>query len=345
MDVDAKDKALTGEGGPRKKRARRRVSSFPSTSDEEYEEENIHLKQENKRLKAEIQRLQMELKASQEKAHGHAKNAADYHDAVTKLKNGTDIDGVYMGLADRLDREFRGHILCDEEYRYPQQLVRMSDMILGESIAWGGRTDPKNYTETDCPKEPDKVEYDVHKYMALHTAGRNLAIAAQNLHEEVGRTVDRMTVRHMKAHEMTETLTCPILNDGEPFIDPVLCGSGITFERKALEAWFQTTRDEDGEFAIYRCPSTRLIVNPSDIQPNIIVKQVQEKLRDDFKKGFPTMFKDFFNRDLIKTPRIVLPEGVRVPGDDSESVAKFPPDGHYVQRYRDDGYTRRFSFN
>jgi len=325
---------------------RTRITRNSSSSDDDYEEENQHLKQENQHLKEEIKRLEMELKESKKKADAYAQNAADYQQAVTDIKSGEDIEGVYLGLGFRLNNEFRGPNLRARQYAYPSQLIRLSDIVLAESIVWGGKTDPDNYVYVERQQEPDEKEYDLHKYMGLHTAGRNLALAAENLHKEVVRTVERMTNRHIaEEHPMTDLMSCPILKNGMPFEDPVIVGSGITFERKALEAWFQRARDEDGENATFRCPSTRLIVNPSDIQPNIIVKQVQQKYRDDFKKDFPTKFTDFFKSEMVRTPRIVLPEGVRVPGDNYNTVAKFPPDGHNIHHYRDNERRVSFSFD
>ena len=115
---------------------------------------------------------------------------------------------------------------------------------------------------------------------------------------------------------MTETLTCPILKTG-PFKDPVTIGSGITFERSAILDWFAKETEDQGPFAEHRCPSTRKIVEPSDIQPNVIVKQIQEKHRRDFKKDYPTKFStplDSSSMPYVRTPAIRLEEGESVGG-------------------------------
>ena len=248
-------------------------------------------------------------------------------------------------LANRLDRE------CNDlwsKYKYPSTMIRLSEVMRQETGAWGRQSDPTYHMQGHFP-EPDCKEYDVHKYMGLHTAGRNLAIAAQNLHGEVVRTVNRMTDRYIaEEHPMTDMLSCPILKNGMPFIDPVVVGTGITFERQALEDWFQRTRDDDGEFVEFRCPSTRLIVNPGDIQSNIIVKQVQEKYRDDFKKDFPTKFTtpiDRLNGDL-NLPPIRLEGEEKVAGDNSvQSAHEFPPCGFKPYDFCDLDDKLSFSFD
>ena len=149
---------------------------------------------------------------------------------------------------------------------------------------------------------------------------------------------------------MTDTMSCPILKTGMPFTDPVLVGTGITFERKALEDWFERQRQEQsedgpGEHPVFRCPSTRMVVHPSDIQPNIIVKQVQEKFRDDFKKDFPTKFTIPLDFDKHKSNPILLEAEQRVAGDDPYARNEFPPSGFDPFEFRDRGGKISFSFD
>ena len=126
---------------------------------------------------------------------------------------------------------------------------------------------------------------------------------------------------------MTETLTCPILKTG-PFKDPVTIGSGITFERSAILDWFAKETEDQGAFAEHRCPSTRKIVEPVDIQPNVIVKQIQDKHRRDFKKDYPTKFSTPLEISMpySNTTAIDLGEGENVSGCDYIfGPQQFPP--------------------
>ena len=282
-------------------------------------------------LESQIKKLNDDMAKVEEEKSFYAKDAdnkANDLDNVQKMladfRSGSNHNVMFTALANRLDLESKASH-SESEYKYPLTTIRLSEVMRQETSVWGKQSDPNDYM--DGPKgEPDDKVYDLHKYMGLHTAGRNLAIAAQNLHGEVVRTVNRMTDRYIaEEHPMTDMMSCPILKTGMPFTDPVLVGTGITFERKALEDWFQRARDEDGEYAIFRCPSTRRVVNPSDIQPNIIVKQVQEKFRDDFKKDFPTKFTIPLDFDKHKSKPILLEAGQKVAGADPYARNEFPP--------------------
>ena len=248
---------------------------------------------------------------------------------IAELKRGDDIDEVLEAVQRRLDRE------CDFSYSthaYPVTFIKLTDTMREEARRWGQHSDPS----LDNVAEPDLKDYDIHKYLGLFVAGRNLAMAAQHLHGEVVRTVDRMTDRYIaEEHDMTETLTCPILKTG-PFKDPVTIGSGITFERSAILDWFAKETEDQGAFAEHRCPSTRKIVEPVDIQPNVIVKQIQDKHRRDFKKDYPTKFSTPLDTSMpyVRMPALRLEEGENVGGVDGGDYAKIGPET-FPPRYFD----------
>lgn len=262
-----------------------------------------------------------------------ASNKLDDNEAlrkkITELRRGDDIDEVIGALQRRFDSE------CDFSYSthaYPVTFIKLTDIMREEARRWGQHSDPS----LDNVAEPDLKDYDVLKYLGLFVAGRNLAMAAQNLHGEVVRTVDRMTDRYIaEEHEMTETLTCPILKTG-PFKDPVTIGSGITFERSAILDWFAKETEDQGAFAEHRCPSTRKIVEPVDIQPNVIVKQIQDKHRRDFKKDYPTKFSTPLDASMpyVRMPALRLEEGENVGGVDGGDDGKIGPET-FPPRYFD----------
>ena len=248
---------------------------------------------------------------------------------ITELRRGDDIDEVIGALQRRFDSE------CDFSYSthaYPVTFIKLTDTMREEARRWGQHSDPS----LDNVAEPDLKDYDIHKYLGLFVAGRNLAMAAQHLHGEVVRTVDRMTDRYIaEEHDMTETLTCPILKTG-PFKDPVTIGSGITFERSAILDWFAKETEDQGAFAEHRCPSTRKIVEPVDIQPNVIVKQIQDKHRRDFKKDYPTKFSTPLDTSMpyVRMPALRLEEGENVGGVDGGDYCKIGPET-FPPRYFD----------
>ena len=302
-------------------------------------------------LESQIKKLNDDMAKVEEEKSFHAKDAdnkANDLDKVQKMladfRSGSNPNVMFTALANRLDLESKASH-SESEYRYPLTMIRLSEVMRQETSVWGKQSDPTDYMDGHIA-EPDDKEYDLHKYMGLHTAGRNLAIAAQNLHSEVVRTVERMTDRYIaEEHPMTDTMSCPILKTGVPFIDPVVVGTGITFERKALQDWFQRVSEEDGEYAIFRCPSTRLIVNPSDIQPNIIVKQVQEKFREEFKKDFPTKFTTRLDFDKHRSIPIFLKADQSVAGADPYARNEFPPGGFDPFECSDPGGKISFNFD
>lgn len=207
---------------------------------------------------------------------------------------------------------------CDlyEKFKYPTTLIKLSKLVLESATQWAEVSGASNCV--DRSEEPDDARYDVHKYLSLFTIGRNCAMAAQKMNEEVKRTVERMTERYMnEKHEMADTLSCPILCTGIPFKDPVIVGSGITFERSSIEEFFRVEREKYDGAVQYRCPVTRKSVNPSDIQSNTLVKQIIERYRSDFAAKYPTRFHSSIDVDKIfyDTERIELQDDERVPED------------------------------
>ena len=311
---------------------------------------------EIKKLKEDNERMKKDLAFHVEDARNKEEDIEALRKNIAEFKRGDDIEQVLGALQRRLDRE------CDfsySTYAYPMTLIKLTDIMREEARRWGQHSDPS----LDAVAEPDSKSYDTHKYIALFTAGRNLAMGAEHLHGEVVRTVDRMTDRYIASEEndMIDTMSCPILKTGTPFIDPVVVGTGITFERKALEEWFERQRQEqsDDGFAdydiVYKCPSTRKVVFPRDIQPNIIVKQIHEKFRQDFKKDYPTKFSTPLTSSsmpYVRTPAIRLEEGESVSGfDRDDDVAgigpqKFPPRHFDPFDYHRQGEGKRsFSFD
>lgn len=67
---------------------------------------------------------------------------------------------------------------------------------------------------------------------------------------------------------MEEVLNCPIT--GERFINPVICSDGHTYECAAILRWLE----KGGKIS----PITRGELNPQIIIPNLIVKQIIDKL-------------------------------------------------------------------
>lgn len=293
----------------------------------------VDLEAQIKKLKQDMAKLQEETDFYFKDANNKASDAEHLRKRIAELRRGDDIDQVLEAVQRRLDRE------CDfslSTHAYPTTLIKLTDMVREETKTWGHQSDP-TWKSHGSVEEPDSKSYDIHKYLAIFVAGRNLAMAAQNLHPEVVRTVDRMTDRYLaEEHPMTETLTCPILKT-RPFKDPVTVGSGITFERSAIEDWFKQEREENGAFTQHRCPTTRKIVDPTHIQTNVIVNQIQDNNREVFKADFPTKFSTplDFSMPYIKTDAIHLGEGENVSGCDRVQMAdddnyapepqRFPP--------------------
>ena len=277
----------------------------------------VQLFAENGDLKVQVD----ELKSAAEK-HAEEKLAAEYN--ANQAKGDEEFEHYLNQITKRMEMECQIY----EMHRYPKTFIKVSKMALRSAEDWSMVSGPCDVV--DRAKEPDSLEYDTHKYLALFTAGRNLAAAAQKIHEEVMRTVERMTDRYI-INENTEddTMSCPILKNGMPFKDPVLVGSGITFERSAIEDWFQRARDEDGDYAVYKCPMTRKQVFPENIQSNVIVKQMQENRRTKFKADYPTKFTTSIDIGSLygKTPAFELDSGEKVPGDfeDDDGNCYFPP--------------------
>ena len=61
---------------------------------------------------------------------------------------------------------------------------------------------------------------------------------------------------------MSKDLVCPITN--EMFVDPVTTSDGMTYERTAIERWF--------DIGNTKSPLTNLPIDPSDISPNLDIK-------------------------------------------------------------------------
>ena len=310
----------------------------------------IDLESQIKKLNDDMAKVEEEKSFHAKDAHNKADDIDQLHKMLAEFRSGANVNVMFTALANRLDLESKA-THSESVYKYPLTTIRLSEVMRQETSVWGKQSDPNDYM--DGPKgEPDDKVYDLHKYMGLHTAGRNLAIAAQNLHGEVVRTVDRITDRYIaEEHPMTDMMSCPILKTGTPFIDPVLVGTGITFERKALEEWFERQRQEQTEDGVgyanivYRCPSTRMTVLTSDIQPNIIVKQVQEKFREDFKKDFPTKFTTRLDFDKHKSIPIFLKADQSVAGADPDALNEFPPGGFDPFECSDPGGKISFNFD
>ena len=308
----------------------------------------IDLESQIKKLNEDMAKVEEDKDFHANDAHNKAKDLDQLHKMLSDFRSGSNPNVMFTALANRLDLESKASH-SESDYKYPLTTIRLSEVMRQETSVWGKQSDPNDYGGPE--PEPDDKEYDLHKYMGLHTAGRNLAIAAQNLHAEVVRTVDRMTDRYIEKHPMTDMMSCPILKTGMPFTDPVLVGTGITFERKALEEWFERQRQEQSDDGVgyadivYRCPSTRMAVLPSDIQPNIIIKQVQEKFREDFKKDYPTKFTTRLDFDKHKCDPIFLKADQSVAGADPNARNEFPPGGFDPFECSDPGGKISFHFD